>query len=218
VLQGDVAFLDGGNICGRQSQLDLRYACFRADREQYLGVPEPDVPAGFTASYGTTRIALHIERPIFDNFTLGGRFGLAFGGGPTPAKGPAFLPLHLEGRIAYWIGRPLSIGRGLRGFVALSGGLAQVDASRSVVTSECHSGSEVACAPATNTQPGGPNPETQPLDAVKKSGLGFVGIGAGAYFSFSGASGALLELRVMQLFPGTGTTFSPSLSYVFNVP
>lgn len=218
MVQGDLAFLDGGDPCSRESQSELRYACFRADREQYLGAPEPGTPADFALSYGTTRIALHIERPIIDNVTLGGRFGFAFGGGPTPARGPAFLPLHLEARIAYFIGKPLSAERGVRGVVSVMGGLAQVDAFRSVAVRECGADSKVACTPATNLQPGGPNPQVQSLEAYKKLGQGFIGLGLGAYYSFLPASGVLLELRIMQLFPGTGTTFSPSLSYVFNVP
>src|SRR5689334_25193712 len=61
-VQADIAFLGGNDLCGRESQSAAAYSCFRADGEQYLGVPEPGEPAGLAASYGTTRIALQIER------------------------------------------------------------------------------------------------------------------------------------------------------------
>jgi hypothetical protein len=218
VIQGDIVFMEGGDLCSRESQTNVAYACFRSDREQYVGVPVPAKDAGFSAAYGTTRLALHVERAIAGNFTAGARFGMALGGGPTPAKGPAFVPLHIEARVAYWIGQQLSPEPGLRGFVFIMGGLAQVDASRTVEVDECRAGSTSGCAPATNVQPGGPNPDRQLLDAYKKTGQGFVGLGVGACYSFIRGSGAVLELKAMQLFPGSGTTFSPSLSYVFRVP
>ena len=216
VIQGDIALLESGDVCSRESQAAATYSCFRSDGEQYLGAPEPAEPVGFTAAYGTTRLALHVERAIAGNFTAGGRFGIALGGGPTPAKGPAFVPLHLEARVAYWIGQALSPEPGLRGFVSVAAGVAQVDASRPAPVSECRAASVSGCAPATNTQPGGPNPDRQVLDAYKKAGQGFVGLGAGAYYSFVPGSGAVIDLKVLQFFPGAGTTFSPSLAYVFH--
>jgi hypothetical protein len=218
VVQGDIVFMEGGDLCSRESQTKATYACFRSDREQYLGVPVPAKDARFSASYGTTRLALHVEHAIAGNFTAGGRFGIALGGGPTPAKGPTFVPLHFEARVGYWIGQRLSPEPGIRGFVFVMGGLAQVDASRTIKVDECRPASTSGCTPATNVQPGGPNPDRQVLDAYKKTGQGFVGLGIGAYYSFIRGSGAVLELKAMQLFPGSGTTFSPSLSYVFRVP
>lgn len=216
VLQGDVALLPGGDICSRASQSEATYSCFRADREQYVGVPAPAEQASFDVSYGTTRVALHAERALFGNFTAGGRFGFAFGGGPTPAKGPPFVPLHLEARLAYWIGPRLSPEPGLYGFVTVLAGIGQVDAVRRIDVTECRPGVP-GCAPATNVQPGGPNPDEQELEAWGKAGQGFAGLGGGLYFSFVRGSGAVLELKAMQLFPGVGVSLSPSLGYVFHV-
>jgi len=172
--------------------------------------------AGVVPSYGTTRVLLHAERRVYEDLTVGGRVGFAFGGGPTPAKGPGFNPLHLEARLAYWFGPDLVSGRGLRGFLFVSGGVAQVDASRSVEVTECRAGSPSGCVPATNTQPGGPNPDQQRLDAYQKLGQGFVSVGGGLSYALFRGNGLLLELKVVQLFPSSGTVISPSLGYVFH--
>jgi hypothetical protein len=215
VAQSDLLFLPGGHPCSQQSQSAATYACFRRDDEQYVGTPDVSGSESIGVAYGTTRLLVHIERPVVSRLTLGGRIGVAFGGGPTPAQGAAFLPMHLELRAAWWVGPPLDARAGLRGFVAPSGGLAQVDGARAVVVDGCRPGS--VCPPATNAQPGGANPDRQSLDAWVKTGLGFVGVGGGVMWSFAGGSGAVLELKAMQLFPSSGTTLSPSLSYVFSV-
>lgn len=217
VLQQDISLLPGGDICGRAAQANSSYSCFRADREQYLGVPVPGQPASIVPARGTSRIALQAEHAIFGNFTAGGRLGFAFGGGPTPQKGPPFLPLHLEARVSYWIGPKLSPAMGVRGFVTLAGGLAQIDASRRVEVTECRAG-DAGCVPAKGFQPGWANPRSQTLDAYKKAGMGFVSVGVGLYYSFVRGSGVLLEVKGTQLFPSYGFAISPALGYVFHVP
>jgi hypothetical protein len=216
-VQADIAFLGGADLCGRESQSAVAYSCFRPDNEQYLGVPEPTGPAGLAPSYGTTRVALQIERVLPYHLSVGGRVGFAFGGGPTPAKGPTFVPLHLEASLSYWFGQPLSRDTGLRGFASLLGGMAQMDASRTVTVDECRAGSPSGCTPATNVQPGGDNPAHQTLDAYKKAGQGFIGLGLGAFYSFLPGSGLLVEVRVLQFFPSAATTLSPSIGYVFQI-
>jgi hypothetical protein len=168
-------------------------------------------------SYGTTRIALTIERAIFRSFTAGLRFGIALGGGPTPAKGPTFLPIHLEARAAYWIARPHSAEPGFQGYISLASGLAQMDASRAIEVNECRVELGAQCTPATNEQPGGPNPNHQALEAYKKAGQAFVGLGAGVWISFVRGSAAVIELKALQFFPSAATTLSPSVAYVFHV-
>ncbi len=217
VLQSDVGLLPGGDVCGRRAQSRGSYSCFRPDREQYLGVPVSGEPAAVMPALGTMRIALHAEHAIFGNFTAGGRIGFAFGGGPTPSKGPPFLPLHLEARVAYWIGKKLSPAPGLRGFVTLAGGVAQLDASREVDVTECRSGDASGCTPANNVQPGGPNPDRQTLVAYKKAGIGFIGLGAGLHYSFVRGSGGVFEIKATQHFPSYGFAISPAISYVFHV-
>ena len=216
-LQQDISLLPGGDACGRAAQTHGSYSCFRADREQYLGVPIAGEPASIVPARGTTRVAIHVEHAIFGDFTAGGRVGFAFGGGPTPSKGPPFLPLHLEARIAYWIGPKLSPSTGVRGFVTLVGGLAQVDASREIAITECRAGDGSGCRAIEHVQPGGPNPDRQTLAAYKKAGMGFMGLGVGFYGSFVRGSGVVLEVKATQLFPSYGFAISPSISYVFHV-
>jgi hypothetical protein len=215
-LQQDISLLPSGDVCGRAAQTHGSYSCFRADREQYLGVPVAGQPASVVPARATTRVAIHVEHVLVGNLTAGGRVGLAFGGGPTPSKGPPFLPLHLEARLAYWLGPKLSSSTGVRGFVTLVGGLAQVDASREVEIAECRVAGP-GCKPIEHLQPGGPNPARQTLVAYKKAGLGFAGVGMGLYGSFVRGSGVVLEVKATQLFPSLGFAISPSISYVFHV-
>jgi hypothetical protein len=213
----DTALLPGGDVCGRESQSAARYACFRADEEQYVGVPDPGGAVSPTLAYGTTRILLHAERPVAFGFSVGGRLGFAFGGGPGPANGPAFLPLHAEIRLAYWTLGGLGSDRRFSLFTLALAGVGQIDAKRSVAIQECRDPIQ-GCEPAQNAQSGGPNPDRQELDAYVKLGQGFAGLGLGASYRFFDESAVIAEVRLMETFPTNGTALSLSLSYVFRGP
>lgn len=214
--QLDTVLLPGGDICGPESQSAARYACFRRDEEQYVGAPAPQDSLS-TLAYGTTRVLLHAERSILPQLSASGRLGIAFGGGPSPAKGPAFMPLHMEARLAYWLAGGLDSDRPLGLFGLALGGVAQIDASRNITVRECQE-STPGCQPAQNAQPGGPNPDRQELDAYAKLGQGFAGLGLGISYRFFEGSAAVADLRVLETFPTTGSVFSLSLAYVFRAP
>jgi hypothetical protein len=72
--------------------------------------------------------------------------------------------------------------------------------------------------PAKNAQSGGPNPDTQDLEAYAKLGQGFAGLGIGVSYRLLDDSAAVAELRVSETFPTNGTAFSLSLAYVFRGP
>jgi hypothetical protein len=61
---------------------------------------------------------------------------------------------------------------------------------------------------ASQTQPG--NDLEQELDAWKRAGDGFAGLGVGATFAFTPRTAAGLELSVVETFPFGATVVTPS--------
>src|ERR1019366_6942837 len=91
------------------------YACFNG-RTYYAAKPlagADDVGDG-GSRIGTKRLLLGYDRAIGANFTVGGRIGFVFGGGPTRPGGRSFDPVHLEGRASYWFGHDPLARAGLR--------------------------------------------------------------------------------------------------------
>jgi hypothetical protein len=95
-------------------------------------------------------------------------------------------------------------------------GLGQVDVRSTVQVVECRAG-DPGCAPASNGQPGGANPDAQQLDAYRRLGQGLVGGGVGGWLPITERSGVHLELSVLYAFPTQGLVVSPSLSYLVQV-
>jgi hypothetical protein len=152
----DVAFVGGENVCDpRLGQASDNYACFYRDTtdEPFFHTPFPhrdSITSG--AVTATTRVLASYDHALNRHFTLGGRVGFAFGGGPPAGQRPIdnatkppahakgtggtpFMPWHVELRGAFWF-LPLS-ERYLRAFVLAGGGIAQVDAKVEVVEYDC---------------------------------------------------------------------------------
>ena len=214
------------------------FSCYRAGTESpYVGEAFPgDSTLPATVAFATTRVLLSYDRALMEHFTVGGRLGYAFGGGPPAGKveqtdmaggkpGNPFLPFHLEGRGAFWF-RPLS-ATGILPYVHAGGGLAQVDAK---VTKrgvrDCLNKDETK--PPTFNDCIGRNATGTPkapagflespgedLDAYKKMGQGFVTLGAGALYKLNPAFGLQLNLNVMIMLPTSGLVFEPSLGGVY---
>ena len=105
---------------------------------------------------------------VIENFSLGVRLGYAFGGGPEVPNGSAFLPVHAAGRVGYWFGSEPFGRTGLRPFVFLTGGMAQID-TRVLVT--VYEGDDAYV-----------NDQRTKLHAWRKAGSAFVGGGVGTSF------------------------------------
>ena len=212
-LEQDFGLAYGKDVCGEEAQLSGGFACFRSNGTQYHGTPlrgdgdgDGADPAG--AFPATTRLLAGFDRVVTDNWTFGLRAGLVLsGGGPRPdgAEAPEFLPLHGEARATYWLGASPLAGPGWRWGVFFNGGVAQVDAAWRVLVEED------TRRPPPASQPS--NPSSQTLDAYKKAGTGFVGGGAAAACAFSRSSAFFLNLRLMQLFPSSGTVVAPEIGY-----
>lgn len=217
----DLALVSGSDVCGIDSQKNSGYACFIKEGpyagSQYHGNPIPsgngNAIAGGLAP-ATARVMAGFDRVLGANFMLGARAGWAFRGGPQPDGGNKFLPFHLELRASYWFGKDPFSRVGFRPFVFLGGGMAQVDTRVDVSVREqdnCATGCEVTAGP------GGPviqvNPQTQTVEAWRKSGQSFAGLGGGAMYAMSPNSGIVGTIKVSQMFPTSGTVISPELGY-----
>lgn len=156
----------------------------------------------------TTRLLIGFDRVLFDNWAVGARGGYVLrGGGPKPdgAEAPSFLPFHGELRAAYWFGTTPFVGTGFRVGLFVAGGIAQVDSPFRVRVTEDPTKPPPAAQPT--------NPAVQTLDVYKKVGIGFAGGGAMLSCALGRASAFFLNLKVMQLFPSSGTVVAPEIGY-----
>lgn len=228
-LAQDFAFLSGDDVCGQASQND-GYACFIRDGvydgDQYKGNPIASGNGNAIASglaLSTTRILASYDRLFGKNFTAGARVGFAFRGGPQPDNANAFLPVHAEVRGAYWFGKDPFARKGIRPYVFVAGGMAQVDTQVKVSVRE-----QAECAPNAEDVRNDPcrvenqageviqrNPQTQELDAWRKSGQSFVAGGGGVAYAITPEIQAVFDLRANFMFPTTGFVLTPSLGAAY---
>lgn len=218
----DMAFISGDEVCSQASQKDEGFACFYSGGDQqYPFDPQPGKANKISGglAFGTIRALIDGNYFVTPNISVGGRLGYAFNGGPQPEGGNAFLPFHAEGRLSYWIGDSTKLG--LRPFVHVGGGLAQVDAKLKVTILDCNTvnggalpgdGAYDACAAGT-PQPGAA-PRQNQLDAYKKLGQGFGALGGGAVYALSDSLGLLLDVNIMFMLPSSGQVVEPSLGIV----
>jgi hypothetical protein len=194
----DFSIVSGDNICSADGYAD-NFRCYTPNDEMIL-TNRYAVPPVYSTSidseliYTSTRILASYERVLAPQFTVGGRLGFAFGGGPV-----GFLPLHLEATGAYWI-RPINAS-GFRPYVSLGGGVAQADAYVEVTNQE-----DLLPPPGL---------EETKYDAYKHMGLFFIKLGAGLVYPVSPTIGLQLNLNGMYMFPSSGIVIQPSLGGVY---
>ncbi len=210
-VQQDFGIIGPGvDVCSEQIQVSGGYSCFRASGSQYHGNPIPgqDDTVHGGLSPATTRIMLGYERVIVAGLTLGVRLGVVLRGGGPRADGASvhpFLPVHAEGRIAYYFGSDVFSTSGLRPYLFAGGGFAQVDAHFTTTVHEDPTKPE----PPNQTD----NPPTQVLDAWRRMGQGFVGGGVGLMYAFTPGTGLFLDARYMRMLPTPGNILSPELGF-----
>ena len=188
----------GSNALGRPDADG--WSCFQRGTQFGL-VPGQDVAlgAGNHVSGGvgraTSRVLVGFDRMLGSNVSLGLRLGFAFGGAPAPKTGSSFLPVHAEVRANYWFGSAPFESTGLRPYVSLSGGLADVDGH---VLVEYYA----------------PSGAKGTLDAWRKTGKEFAGLGLGTMIPF-GSSGIIPEVRLMRMFGSPATAFDLAIGYAY---
>ena len=213
-FQPDASFFSGEGVCLLANQTADNFTCIREDGSRYTGTPTANVAnnvnAGFSLS--TLRVALSYERVFLDNFTGGVRLGFGLFGGH---ENVSFFPLHIEGRGAYWLGRKPFESKGVRPFIMVSGGAAQLNSGVEVQVLE----DGVACGadpgnindPCTKSS----NREStiekrlQFLDAYKQAGYGFASVGGGVAVAAMDRVSFNVGLRVGLTFPIVTMVISP---------
>jgi hypothetical protein len=220
----DVAVIGGSNVCGDNGG----YECYRAGtRDQpYAGPPYPGTGIATGTALATQRIMLSFDRAFTPNIAVGVRVGYAFGGGPdaitgydandVPTGKIAFLPFHAEGRLTYWIGQGALGKKGVRPYIFVGGGMAQVDAKVPVTVADCKGSSDAGCrdgSPAVN-------PASLPqikIDAWKKLGQGFAALGGGMVYAFTPQVGIQANVNFMYMLGSSGPVLEPSLGLVYGL-
>lgn len=211
------------DVCGYSSNIDGKYACYPTGQSQFN--PDTDkMPLGANGYAGTVgsgvalatlRVLLSMDYAFTPNFTLGGRAGYSFNGGPAsikynsgiPSAGAKYLPIHLEARASFWI-RPLSLP-GVHPYVHIGGGMAQVDGKVKVTAYKCLDHSQATCDAYESA--------TYQYDAWRKMGQGFATAGGGAIFPIGANGGIQANLNIMYMLPATGIVLEPSLGYVLGI-
>jgi hypothetical protein len=186
-------FSEQNNVCGSGTSPDAKnYSCFQ-NGAPFNGTVSPGAGNHVSGGIGraTMRLTLGFDRLLTSNISLGLRLGYAFGGRPPGAD--KFSPLHLELRANYWFGGAPFESSGVRPYLSLSGGLAEVDGKVSVEYYE--------------------DTTKKSVDAWRKTGKGFAGLGFGVMIPFAGDNGIVPELRAMQMFGASGTVFAASIGY-----
>jgi hypothetical protein len=254
----DIAIIGGSDVCTPTAQTDENFACFYDSNDTpYVGEPFPGTGIATGTVIATTRFLLSYDFAVTANITLGARVGYAIGGGPaagqavsgegadpvayeddTYSGGTPFLPFHAEARGAYWFGKNAMGKKGLRPYIALGGGMAQVDAKVGVNIKDC-TGHEVGTASmpgaahASAGNPSSPDPEQAcqdaltnfdqrnmpdvKLNAYKKLGQGFITVAGGAAFAFSESMAVQLNLNFMYMLPSSGPVIEPSLGFTLGL-
>ncbi|HVU02268.1 MAG TPA: hypothetical protein VHE30_10975 [Polyangiaceae bacterium] len=194
----DFGFLSGKDVCRKGSD----FTCYYATGKQYQGTPDAGYGGNLNggAALGTVRLLASYERLFTQNIGGEARVGVAFNGGPKAKNGPAFLPIHIELRGKYWFMKNGFTKKGLRPYVSLGGGIAQVDTKLTVKIRD------------PNLAPGNTQPQ---LDAYRKLGQTFVAAGAGAMYAIAVNHGLVLNLNFMYMIGSgaSGAVIEPSLGY-----
>jgi hypothetical protein len=205
------------NVCSNAALLAGKYSCYDPGistintttdtmplaEEAYGGnIKNALVPA-------TKRFLLSVDYIVTPAVTLGGRVGMAIGGGPpnihydngVPRQTGQYMPAHVELRGAYWfipLGSP-----GAHPYIHAGGGMAQVDGKAQVTTYHY-----VTTTPTTKV------PVERKLDAWRKMGQAFADVGLGLLYSPTAYGGLQLNVNFMIMAPAGGIVLEPSLGYL----
>lgn len=208
----DISIISGTNVCRTDVQQTEHYVCVRENGTRYVGTPAANnannINTGLALS--TMRLMLAYDRVIIDNLTLGARFGFAFNGSGSDG-GASFNPLHAEARVGYWPGTGQWSIAGVRPYLMISGGLAQVDTKVTVNIAEdsaaCGKVTDGRCTKASSD--GVFEPATQSVTTYKQAGLGFAALSFGVHFAPTPMVALYLAVRGNITFPVVTGVLSP---------
>jgi hypothetical protein len=228
-VQQDIGVLGGQrDVCGPQSTVastpdeTKQYSCLE-DNGDYVYSGVPDTAGGNAINGGfkvaTTRFLVGLDFLASSNLTLGLRAGYGLNTN-VPKDG-----LHLEGRLAFWIGHEPFKQKGVRPFFAVMAGYANMDTKIDVPIHETVTKTPTCLAdaakngldPATCYEPDKGRPQFQTLQVWRKNGPIFAGLGGGVMFPTGASGGVIVEVKFQGLFGNSGFAISPSVGYAFGL-
>lgn len=209
-----LAMVSGDNVCTDDGSAG-HFVCQREDGSKYSGVPTEGQANNVNFGFGVGPVALGLgfDYLVGDSVTVGGRVGFAFGG--ASAEGASFLPVHLEARGAYYFTNNPFASTGVRPYVFLGAGAAQVDVPVDVEVVEdgeaCGAENpEDFTSPCDKKYPDAQE-RIQTLKAYKQAGLGFATLGFGVAFAPADPLAIHLGLRGGITFPVVVPIVAPEL-------
>lgn len=199
----DVALLGGKDVCSPQGEENAFY-CFRDDGQQYLGFPVmgqyDQIATGLALS--ATRVIAGLDY-VLGKVTIGARLGFTLhGGSPTVEGGVSSLPLLASARLEYWFADHAYATEAFTPYLLAEGGLAEADSKHRVTLVE-----------DTTKVSKQKNPAHQDLDAWKRMGRGYAGLGLGGFLPLSQSGGLAFELEGRLMFPANGFVIAPGAFY-----
>jgi hypothetical protein len=197
----DFVVMSGNQVCALGSSYDCYFAGdLSVDPNRVQPGGGGNIGGGIAP--GTLRFLVAYERLLTASLGLEARVGFAVNGGPpAPGGGASFLPIHLEARGKLWPLKNSFTRKGIRPYVFVGGGMAQVDAKLKVPI--VYDASE---AP-------GIQPAAAEVAAYRKLGLTFITGGGGAMYAIGKNHGPVLNLNMMLMLPETGFVIEPSFGY-----
>jgi hypothetical protein len=230
----DAGFQGGSNVCTSNNS---DYDCFTsgtdtpfpgalpegvAARPGELGDGYPGTDIAKSPSVGTLRLLFGYDHALNDRVSAAARLGYAFRGGPTTLDGEGFLPVHVEGRIAYW---PRGLwGAGVLPYVHLGAGLAEVDLKKGDVTvRDCTEApgrqAFLDCIAATEEYAPSNDPvlPARRLDAYRKLGDAFVAAGGGISVPLGSSTALQVNINALLMLPSVGVVVQPSVGVTYGL-
>lgn len=215
----DVAFVSGDDVCTKATQESDHLFCTRKDATHYVGTPTvgnaDNISTGAVLS--TMRLTLGYDRLIGERITVGARLGFAFNGASD--GGASFLPVHAEARFGVWPGTAPFVGSGVRPFLFLAAGVAQIDSRVDVEILEdgkacvARTPSDTGSMCTRPSRDGFLEPRKQTLSAYKQAGLGFAAGGVGVQIAPSPGIAFHLAVRGGITFPSVVPVISPEAGF-----
>jgi hypothetical protein len=215
----DIAVVSGVDVCSKAAQSNEHFYCARPNGTRYVGTPTrgngDQINSGVVLS--TMRVTLGYDRLLGEHITLGARLGFAFNG--ASGAGASFLPVHAEARLGFWPSASPFVGAGVRPFLFLAGGVAQVDSHVEVEILE--DGGACEAIPPSDprsdcTKPshdGVLEPRKQTVSAYKQAGLAFAAAGAGVQFAPTPGVAFHLAVRAGITFPSVVPVITPEAGF-----
>jgi len=209
-----LAMVSGDNVCTDGGSAGS-FVCQREDDSKYGGTPTQGQANNVNFGFGVGPVALGLgfDYLVGDSVTLGGRVGFAFGGATAPEA--SFFPVHIEARGAYYFTKNPFADVGVRPYVFLGAGAAQVDVPVDVEVVEdgeaCRAENPDDFASPCDPEYPHASERIQTLKAYKQAGLGFAALGFGVAFAPAEPVAIHLGLRGGVTFPVVVPVVAPEL-------